>query len=333
MRRRGLTPGVLAAALAVCVSGCGSSTGHNGEPVGLSQVAGNVPGPGPQGTGPNGNPNLFQPGKQYQTIAMPSGYAEPRAIAASDLSQTLYVSALDSNENAVILSLPASGGSSSVVASGLTAPVAMALGKDQHTLYVADMAATTGDSAGEILSVATSGGSLEVVSAGAVEAPTGLAVSSDGKTLYVSGSDPVTGEGGVWSLSTAGGAAKPLATGGAITQPTGLGLSTDGQLILLADAGHGLPAAQLLSVSTGGGSAALVATIDDTLEVESGVAEKSGTIYVATRTQVAQVNGSVATTAAAGSPFAAPNGIATNGQHTYVADAQAAGAGLIVVLN
>jgi hypothetical protein len=322
---------VLAAALAVCVSGCGSSTGNSGGAVGLSQAHGNVPGPGPQGSGPNGNPNLFQPGQQYQTIAMPSGYTEPRAIAASEIQQTLYVSALDSNENAVILSLPASGGSSSVVASGLTAPVAMALGKDQHTLFVADMAATTGDSAGEILSVPTGGGTLEVVSTG-IEAPTGLAVSSDGSTLYVSGSDPVTGEGGVWSVATTGGAAKPLATGGAITQPTGLGLSTNG-LILLADAGQGLPSGQLLSVPTAGGSATVVATIDDTLEVESGVSEKSGTIYVATRTQVAQVNGSVATTAASGSPFAAPNGIATNGQHTYVADAQAAGAGLIVVLN
>jgi sugar lactone lactonase YvrE len=288
---------------------------------------------------------------------MPVGYAEPRAIAAETNGGNLYISAVDTSTlNAVVLKMSKFGGTPTVLAVGapvdgatpgssvMTDPVAFALSPDETTLYIADFATVAPASvetsfAGAVLSVPTAGGTLTVVSQGAIDGPTGIACSKDGTTLYVSGSDPTTGQGAVWSLPTGGGTPTQLAIGGLITQPTGLGLSTNQTTIFIADAGQRLPSAQLLTLGTGVGPATLVTTIQNTMAVESGVASKDNLVYVAARQGSTPVIASVMegstseTTAASGLPFSGPNGIATDGASYYVADADASGNGLIVVLN
>src|SRR5580692_3163682 len=99
-----------------------------------------------------------------QTIAMPAGFQEPRAIAAAQMSGSVFVSAVDSNQNAVILQLPKTSGPSAVIATGsplgttgagvlLTGPVALALSPDEGTLYVADFATVQADTAGAVLAI------------------------------------------------------------------------------------------------------------------------------------------------------------------------------------
>jgi hypothetical protein len=328
MRRKGLgfSAFVVASGLAL---GCGNRGGE-GQTTGL--VAGIATGSNKGGLGGGSN-------SQLQTIGLPQGYEQPRGIVKN--GGTLYVSARESaTQKAVILSIGSSG--SQVLVTGdvlgtpnvMTDPVALALGQDQTTLYVADLSSVfSADSVGAVLVVKN--GQVSVLSAGSIDAPSGIAVQKDG-SLAVCGSDPVTGNGAVFSVAADTGTATLVASGGALTQPTGLGITANGT-IFVTDAGLRLPSAQLLSI--GSSVAALVTPIADTCGTESGVAARGQTVYFAARNAGAgkvssiQSGSNTEQSLVEGSPLVMPQGVCTDGGSVYVADQDAGGPGEIFVLN
>jgi len=157
------------------------------------------------------------------------GFSSPTDAVASPDGKAFYFAAYDDDKEPAIFRTSSEPGSVAellAVGAPLASPMGLVLSCDGATLYIADLAASSGESRGAVLSVPTAGGAVTELGGG-IDRPAGLAMDSNCKTLHVTGRS-AEGLPGLFTLSTDGGTASAIYTGEPLVSPTGLHVDTDG---------------------------------------------------------------------------------------------------------
>lgn len=207
----------LAAALAACGGG-GDDDGDGDAP----DDGGNLP---------------TDPPEEVEMVAS-GGFTDPMDAVASLDGTTFYFSAFTPEDRQpAIFSVPAAGGSATVLAGGppLENPAGLLLSADGATLYVADIGVRTGEAGDDgaassqsvMYSLSLGGGALAPVAADGIAEAAGLALGPDGETIHVTGYN-AAGLPGLFRLPAGGGAAEEILVGAPLESPTGVYVDSDG---------------------------------------------------------------------------------------------------------
>ena len=311
------------------------------------------------------------------------GFTEPRGIAVSQSTSSLWLTAVYNGTIAgvdspsVVLKTTKTGGLTANTVpiampsipgnvANLAEPIALALSKDETTLYILDIAATPqlsvgtptnpqDSTTGAIYQIGANGGPITAQASsgagiGVFDAPTSMIMSTDGQRLYLTAHDPVTHIPEVLSIDVSGGIAvlgiQVLASGGSLVQPTGLGTSLDGKTLYVADSSAGPNgSAQLFGFSASGGVTTLTPLasggVSETTRVGGGVVAGfdgginltayAGAVGKLSSIPVGGGAETVRTSSTGSGPMVSPFQATRDGNNIYTVDSEATGNGCVVV--
>lgn len=248
----------LALALLCAVGGCGSVVGFAADPAATSATG---------------------------------GFTNPRDTVPNSDGSTFYFTATTANGQPGVYMVTSTGGAMAVqITAGapLVAPNGLAISGDDQTLYISDTSAG-------LFKLPTRGGSPQLIAGTDQHHPRGLDVAPSGGTdvIFFTGDDPATGQGGVFTVSPAGGAITTVAKGSPLLTPVGIVVGNDGTVYVsnpLAFAANA-PAGSLFQIAAGkptqlvaglrlGYPAGVALNLNNSLLLASGLDSDKGTAVV-----------------------------------------------------
>lgn len=248
----------LALALLCAVGGCGSTVGFAAEPA-ASSAAG--------------------------------GFTNPRDTVPNSDGSTFYFTATTSGGQPGVYMVTSTGGAMAVqltAGAPLVAPNGLAISSDDKTLYISDTSAG-------LFKLATGGGTPQLIAGTDQHHPRGMDVAQSGgsEVIFFTGDDPGSGQGGVFTVSPAGGAINTVAKGAPLLTPVGIVVAKDGTVYVsnpLAFAVNA-PAGGLFQIVAGkpaqligglrlGYPAGLALNLNNSLLLASGLDAEKGTAVV-----------------------------------------------------
>lgn len=218
------------------------------------------------------------------------------AVPSPDGS-TIYYTALQPDGLPAVLSVPAAGGDSMVLASGLpfALPLALDISSDGQTLYVGDplLNGTAGDA---IFAVPTRSkmAVVPVVGTQGTAPQSVTVVSEDGADqIYYAGVNPANGHPAIYKIAARGaGDATIIAEGAPLIAPSGIAVAKDGTIYVVDRLASGDGIGTVLRVSggsvetiasdvrTGGQVAGAALTLDNSTLLVSSLDTAAGTAQV-----------------------------------------------------
>jgi sugar lactone lactonase YvrE len=183
----------------------------------------------PDGTTPPGTPT------SRLVAACGTVCSRPLDAVPTANGETIYFTAFTPDGVPGVFRVAAAGGAITLVAGGggLTLPVGIAIGRDDATLYIADLSATRGGdtTAGAVFTVPAAGGTPMVLDVGReVVRPASITVSTDGAHLFVTGERASDGARAVFEVPVGGGTAEVRADD--LADPSGVSQAPDGRVIV-----------------------------------------------------------------------------------------------------
>lgn len=163
-----------------------------------------------------------------------SGFRNAGAVESSPDGATFYAAAFDEQDRPGIFAIDAETGNVTALHVGepLLYPADLAISCDGSTLYVADQGLGIPDSefgdpvepaeqVGGILALATDGSSIDRLASTGVMRAAGIVMDTDCDALFVTGTSDM-GQPALFTVPTAGGAAKTVHEGAPLVSPTGV---------------------------------------------------------------------------------------------------------------
>lgn len=237
---------VTAMALAATLTGCGCSSDDDGGAKPGTGGSGGTGQGGTAGTGTGGTAGLGELG-----IAPATEGNTPFDATPDPEGETIYFTGADPALGSGVFKVPAAGGTVSQVKLGapFVAPFGITTSSDGATLYVADPGAETGDDAGDIFSMSTSGAAPTSVAGIAGFVPRGVEVISenDADQLYFTGRDS-SGVPGVFKVTAAGGTPAKVASGPPFVDPSGVAVAANGDVYVTDTRAPGSKRASVIQV-------------------------------------------------------------------------------------